>query len=201
MAFRWLCPAFALAVLSGPPEVAYPKLPHSRRGFLFAPNNPRGGGLFHPLSSIPYPGRLRRSRPGSVPKAARAGRNKEVRERPNYESRSLKSQNRRPKLTTRAQDLGNERFTPQVPRFGRFPPFRRPPPQHRSPESDPRKPEPQPATGPAGNHRSPPPPAQEPPRCLGHAQTVTDRPANPVVRVLALFRPPLPPASSPRSQG
>jgi hypothetical protein len=37
----------------------------------------------------------------------------------------------------------------------------------------------QPITGPGGTGRSPPPPAQEPPRCPRHGQTVTDRPASP----------------------
>jgi hypothetical protein len=150
---------------------------------LSARENPRGGWYFHPPSSIRSPRWLRRTRPGAVPQAVRAGRNQEGRKRPNYESRSLKSRSPHPKPKAHVQNPGNECLTPRVPRFGRFPPFRRPPPQPRSPESDPRKPQPQPAIGPAGNDRTPPPPAQEPPRCPRHGQTVPDRPPNPFARI------------------
>jgi hypothetical protein len=94
---------------------------HSRPDSLSAHENPCGGGLFHPPSSIRYPRGLRNSHPGSLPEAVRASRNKESRERPNYEGRSLKSQSRRSKPRTYPHDPGNDRIRPQIARFGLFP--------------------------------------------------------------------------------
>ena len=87
-----------------------------------------------------------------------------------------------PQTRGHAQDTGNERLTPQIPRSGGFPPSAV---IHLIPEALGITPasQPQPATGPAGNDRFPPPPAQEPPRYPRHAQTVTDRPANSVARI------------------
>ena len=85
---------------------------HSRPGFLSAPKNPRGGGLFLPPSSIRRPRWLRHNRPVSVPEAVRAGRNKEGQERLNY---GVKLAVNRPRSHTKkhAQDPGNERLTPK----------------------------------------------------------------------------------------
>ena len=71
---------------------------------LSARKNPRESDLFHPPSSIIYPRWLRRSRGGSVPKAVRAGRDKEPKEGPSYEDRSLKSTHGRPNPRRHAQD-------------------------------------------------------------------------------------------------
>ena len=84
---------------------------------------------------------------------------------------------------TLARHLKTERFTPHPPHFDRFPSSSARRLILEAAGSDLHKPKPQSATGPARNNRSLPPPAQEPPRCPRHAQTVTDRPANPVARV------------------